>query len=94
MSSLAGMSLSAVPMDTVAEERNGKGPGGNRKTKTREKQAHEKPRQGNGLMRTTYSGQILSGLFVSYSSLEKRVMGERRQGCSHPDRAAGLILII
>lgn len=52
--SLAGMSLAAVPMDTVAEERNGKRPCGNRKTKTGEKRVHEKPRHGNRLMKTTY----------------------------------------
>ena len=53
-SSFAEMSLAAVPVDTVTEERNGKRPCGNRKTKTGEKWAHEKPSQGNGVARTTY----------------------------------------
>lgn len=47
------ISLAAVPMDTVTG-RNGKRPCGNRKTKTGVKQVHEKPRQGNGVTRTTY----------------------------------------
>lgn len=69
-SHLVEMSLAGVPMDTQTVQRNGKRPCG--KTKPGAKRVNEKPRKGNGLMRTTYQWSD-PHCFVYHSSHGKRL---------------------